>query len=128
MMPFLLLGAAVASALQAPAGAAGADFWAGKRVLLAGASSGLGEALASELSARGATLVLAARRADRLAEVASACASADGIEPAILPIDVTSRADILEAHAAEAAQLLRGPVDVLCYACLLYTSPSPRDS
>lgn len=94
-----------------------ATFWAGKRVLLAGASSGLGAALAQELSGHGATLVLAARRADRLAEIASACAvDSSRTAPAILTMDVTENAQVLESQAAEAAKLLGGPVDVLCYA------------
>ena len=87
------------------------DFWRGKRVLLAGASSGLGEALAIELSSRGASLVLAARRADRLATIAEQCGDAH-----VLPMDVCADAATLEAGAAEAAALLGGSVDCLCYA------------
>ena len=87
------------------------EFWRGKRVLLAGASSGLGEALALELSSRGASLVLAARRADRLASVAEQCADAH-----VLTMDVCADVATLEAGAAEAAALLGGPVNCLCYA------------
>jgi len=102
---------------SAPVQGADDAFWRGKRVLLAGASSGLGEALALELSARGATLVIAARRADRLSTIADACARAGaGATPAVLPMDVTEGAAALDAHAREAASLLGGPVDVLCYA------------
>ena len=39
---------------------------AGKVVVITGASSGLGEATARLLSAEGATMVLGARRADRI--------------------------------------------------------------
>jgi short-subunit dehydrogenase len=46
---------------------------AGKRVLITGASSGLGAALASGLAAREAVVGLIARRRDRLAEVLADC-------------------------------------------------------
>ena len=46
---------------------------AGKRVLITGASSGLGAALARQLAAHGAVVGLIARRRDRLAEVLADC-------------------------------------------------------
>jgi short-subunit dehydrogenase len=46
---------------------------AGKRVLVTGASSGIGAGLAEALARAGATVGLAARRADRLAEVLEHC-------------------------------------------------------
>lgn len=93
-----------------------ASFWQGKRVLITGASSGLGEALSIELSGRGASLVLAARRQDRLAEVAAVCqrrTSAPQALICVLPLDVTSDAKVLEAKASEAEALLGGGIDVL---------------
>lgn len=45
----------------------------GAKILLTGASSGIGEALAPMLAARGATLAIAARRPDRLQATLDAC-------------------------------------------------------
>lgn len=46
---------------------------AGSRILVTGASSGIGAALAPELARRGATVLIVARRADRLAQVLAEC-------------------------------------------------------
>ncbi|KAL1523757.1 hypothetical protein AB1Y20_018683 [Prymnesium parvum] len=95
---------------------ASSRFWRGKRVFLAGASSGLGEAVAEELSARGASLVIGARRTEALARVAAACAARSGGDPPrVLGLDVCAPRAELEAKACEAAALLGGGVDVLCY-------------
>lgn len=66
------------------------------RVFLTGASSGIGEALARHYAAGGATLGLAARRQDRLIELA---ASLPG-EHRCYPLDVGD-ADALQAAAAD---------------------------
>lgn len=50
---------------------------AGKRVLITGASSGLGAALARRLAARSAVVGLIARRRDRLGEVLADCRRLD---------------------------------------------------
>lgn len=49
----------------------------GARVLLTGASSGIGAELAAQLSAAGCRLLITARRSERLAEVAQRCTECD---------------------------------------------------
>ena len=78
----------------------------GKRALVAGASSGIGEACAVALAEAGAQVTLAARRADKLAALSSAMDAA-GYNTSILPMDV---ADIA---ATEAVVAENGPFDVL---------------
>jgi short-subunit dehydrogenase len=60
----------------------------GKTVVVTGASSGIGRATAIEMARRGADVVLAARRADRLDEVAAEC-RALGVRATTVPTDVT---------------------------------------
>ncbi len=62
----------------------------GKVVVITGASSGLGEAAAKHLSALGATIVLGARRADRIEKLASEINDNGGKSLAIA-VDVTQR-------------------------------------
>jgi short-subunit dehydrogenase len=59
-------------------------------VVITGASSGIGEALAKQLAARGDALVLAARDAGKL----NAVADASGPRVKAITTDVTSRADV----------------------------------
>ena len=47
--------------------------WQGSRVLLTGASSGLGAGLAEEFARRGAVLALSGRNEERLAATAARC-------------------------------------------------------
>ena len=78
--------------------------WAGKRYWLVGASEGLGRALAQEMSAAGAELVLSARNTERLAVLA---ASLPG--PArVVAVDIADH-DSVQA-AAQAAGDLDGVV------------------
>jgi NADP-dependent 3-hydroxy acid dehydrogenase YdfG len=65
----------------------------GKVVAITGASSGIGAATALELTKRGATVVLGARRTDRLEELVTRI-RADGGRAELLDIDVTRRADL----------------------------------
>ncbi|MEE4317194.1 MAG: SDR family NAD(P)-dependent oxidoreductase [Erythrobacter sp.] len=79
--------------------------YSGKVAWITGASSGIGAALARELAARGAHVVLSGRDAARLAEVASACG-----ETLILPFDVRDEAALAEATAKAIAW--KGGVDI----------------
>jgi short-subunit dehydrogenase len=65
------------------------------KVFITGASSGLGAALAAHYAARGAVLGLAARRADKLAEVAAALATT----VSVYPVDVADREALAAAIA-----------------------------
>lgn len=59
----------------------------GKVAVITGASAGLGKALALQLARQGARVVIAARRVDRLEEVAFACRELDA-EVLAVPTDV----------------------------------------
>jgi len=82
----------------------------GKVVAVTGASSGIGEATALELAARGSAVVLGARRTDRLDAVAERIRASGG-RAEVLATDVTQRAD-LEQLVAAAVQRF-GRLDVL---------------
>ena len=82
----------------------------GKVVLITGASSGLGEATARHLAARGAKLVLGARRLDRLQALADDL-RAQGAEVAVARTDVTKLGEV-EALAALAIDSF-GRLDVV---------------
>lgn len=85
------------------------DF-AGKRYWLVGASEGLGASLAKKLSDAGAELILSARNAERLGEIASGLSS--NVE--VLPVDVTDQA------AVEQAAETVGQIDGIVYLSAAY--------
>lgn len=76
--------------------------WAGRRVWVTGASSGIGAALARAFGAEGATVILSGRNRAALAEVAAGIA-----DNVILPFEATDF-DALPAIVDHA-----GPVDLL---------------
>jgi NADPH:quinone reductase-like Zn-dependent oxidoreductase len=58
----------------------------GKVIVITGASSGLGEVAARRLSAEGASVVLGARRADRLASLTKEFAAKDASRSSLRPM------------------------------------------
>ncbi|MDD2544779.1 MAG: SDR family NAD(P)-dependent oxidoreductase [Burkholderiaceae bacterium] len=80
--------------------------WQGRRVWLVGASSGIGQAMASALHARGAQVVVSARSPLALQAFADAHPGSRA-----LPLDITVQAQV---DAAAAQVLAAGPLDLVC--------------
>ncbi len=91
-------------------------------VWLTGASSGIGESLAKELSQRGAALALTARRQEQLEEVAEPL-QAGGAQIHVLPGDVTDR-DRMHAIARDLEQRW-GRIDIGLFNAGVYEPISP---
>ena len=82
----------------------------GEVALVTGASSGLGRRFAAVLAANGATVIAAARRADRLDSLVAEIRDTGGKAIAV-PCDVTDRASI--ASAFDAAEAEAGTVTIV---------------
>jgi short-subunit dehydrogenase len=86
--------------------------WRGKRVWLVGASTGIGRATAELLHAKGAHLIVSARSAAPLQELAAQCAGLQTVQ-----LDATDEA----AVSAAAAQLQStGALDMVMYCAGIY--------
>jgi short-subunit dehydrogenase len=82
----------------------------GRRLLVTGASSGIGRSLAELAARRGARVVVAARSADKLAQLARSL-TAEGADVLAVPTDVASETDRRQLLETVAARL--GGLDVL---------------
>ena len=82
----------------------------GKVALVTGASSGLGVHFARTLGAAGASVVIAARRADRLASLQAELQAA-GDRAAAVDLDVQSAESIVAAF--DTAEKALGPIDIV---------------
>lgn len=86
------------------------EFWKDKIVMLTGASSGIGEALALAMAKRGSTVGLLARRGELLAELAKKCESAGG-RARVFACDVTDREGV--ENAARSLRAEFGRIDIM---------------
>src|SRR5436309_2270685 len=83
----------------------------GKVALVAASSRGLGRAVAEELAAEGASLILCARSAETLNETRDHIAVRTGAAVLAVPADVTIANDVARVIAAGQAQFKR--IDIL---------------
>jgi 3-hydroxy acid dehydrogenase / malonic semialdehyde reductase len=99
-----------------------------RTVLITGASSGIGRACAEAFAAAGDRLILVARRADRLEELAAELAASHGTVSLRVPLDVRDRERVSAGLAAERLAA-DGPewaaVDVLVNAAGLAAGQEP---
>jgi short-subunit dehydrogenase len=87
------------------------SFFRDKAVLITGASSGIGEELARQLGPAGAKLTLAARRKERLEELAQRITAAGKARPLVVQCDVTQDEDLQSAVSETVRQW--GKLDVV---------------
>lgn len=93
--------------------------WRGKRVWLVGASSGIGLAVAEQLHARGAQVIVSARQQPLLLAFVEAHPGSGAVA-----LDVTDAQAVQEAAVRLRSE---GPLDLVCY-CAGYYRPMRADS
>lgn len=84
--------------------------WRGARVLVTGASGGLGESFARALAGNGSDLVLAARSGDKLTALAQQLHAEHGVDIVVLVTDLSAPGAGTKLYAEASAD---GPVDVV---------------
>ena len=89
----------------------------GKRYWLVGASEGLGRALAQSMAERGARLVLSARNAERLADLAASLPGGAEVQAC----------DVADAASVRAAAATIGPVDGVIWLAGVYWPMAAQD-
>ena len=89
----------------------------GKRYWLVGASEGLGRALAQAMAERGARLVLSARNAERLADLAASLPGGAEVQAC----------DVADAASVRAAAATIGPVDGVIWLAGVYWPMAAQD-
>jgi NADP-dependent 3-hydroxy acid dehydrogenase YdfG len=93
--------------------------WAGRRVWLIGASTGIGQATAVLLYGKGARVIVSARNADALSAMAT---QYPGMQA--LPLDATDEPAV---RAATAQLLNAGPLDIMAYCAGTYAAQRAQD-
>src|SRR5262249_24342795 len=83
----------------------------GKVAIVAGASRGLGRAVAQELAAEGTSLVICARTAEVLSQVREQIATTTGAQILAVTADVSRTEDIADVTAAALQEF--GRIDIL---------------
>lgn len=85
------------------------SYYSKKKIWITGASSGIGEQLAIQLSATDATLILSARRKDELDRVRSMCKNPESVF--VVPLDLSIESSVREAF--ELVKATVGDIDIL---------------
>jgi short-subunit dehydrogenase len=80
------------------------------RAVVTGASSGIGEALATELAARGHSLIVVARRGELLEALATGLRAAHGVTVEVQVLDLSDR----DARVSFADELAKREISILC--------------
>ena len=82
-----------------------------KQVLITGASSGIGAACAETFARAGASLILAARREERLEQLGNSLRKRFGTVSVLMPVDVSRESDVTDAFSSLPADARK--VDIL---------------